>query len=743
MSRFPLLLAFGLCTLSAQAQVPLTGTPVVQDFDSLAASGTGSTVPAGWAFRETGGTGGSVYTATDGSANSGDTYSAGANGSNERAFGALASNTVTRIELGGRYVNQTGSTLSALTVQYRGELWRLGAASRNDRLDFQYSLDATALDNGIWVDVDALDLLTPNPAATVGVALNGNDPANQSALTHTISGLSIAVGQTIFLRWVDGNITGADDLLAIDDVVVSTGGGGVDLPPSVSSTTPANNATGVATGIVLAVQFSEAVTTAADWLGLSCSQSGTVTGTTSGSGTSRNYTPSAPLAPGETCTATVRAASVTDLDGTPDPMAADVVFGFTIAPDLAPTVSSTTPANGATGVALATNLVVRFSEPVTLAADWYALGCGAAPLAATVSGGPRDWTIDPTQDFPADTNCTLLVRGAAVIDQDGSPDPMAADVTVGFGTAPSLGNYYASIDASSPQRLRETLHALIDDHRVYPYSASTSCSLSNPEATCDTWDILELADEDPLNSARVLDVYRNRSYLKISDRAGTGSGITYNREHTWPNSLGFGSQTGDLGLPNAPYTDAHMLYLSDTQYNADRGNKPYANCPQSGGCGERVTEAYNGQGGGSGIYPGNSNWVQAPDGNQGSFETWGFRKGDIARAVLYMDVRYEGGTHGVTGQGEPQLALTNTRSLIVTGSSQAIAYMGLLDDLIAWHLADPPDAREISRNDVVYGFQGNRNPFIDHPQWVLCLYRNTCDAPADPLFRNGFEAPTP
>lgn len=742
MTRLSLALALGLLPLTAAAQVPLTGTPVLQDFDSLAASGTGSTVPTGWAFRETGGATGTAYTASDGTLNSGDTYSAGATGSTERAFGALASNTVTRIDLGGRYVNQTGSTISALTVQYRGELWRLGAASRNDRLDFQYSLDATALDNGTWVDVDALDLVTPNPAAAVG-AVNGNDPANQTALTHTISGLSIAVGQTVFLRWVDGNITGSDDLLAIDDVIVGTGGGGVDLPPTVSGTTPANNATGVATDIVLAVQFSEAVTTAADWLSLSCSQSGNVAGATGGTGASRSYTPVTALRPGETCTATVRAASVTDLDGTPDPMAADLVFGFTIAPDVPPTVQSTSPTNGATGVALASNLVVRFSEPVTLAADWYALSCGATPLAASVTGGPVNWTIDPTQELPADGTCSLLIRASSVVDQDGTPDPMATDVTVGFGTAPSLGNYYASVDATSAERLRETLHALIDDHRAYPYSASTTCSLANPEATCDTWDILELADEDPLNPARVLDVYRNRSYLKESDRAGTGSGITYNREHTWPNSLGFGSTTGNLGLPNAPYTDAHMLYLSDTQYNADRGNKPYANCLQSGGCGERVTEAYNNQGGGSGVYPGNSNWVQGPDGNGGSFESWAFRKGDLARAVLYMDVRYEGGTHGVTNQGEPQLALTNTRSLIVTGSSQAIAYMGLLDDLIAWHLADPPDAREISRNGVVYGFQGNRNPYIDRPEWVLCMYRNQCAGIVDPVFGNGFEPVTP
>ncbi|KAG1390844.1 hypothetical protein G6F58_012870 [Rhizopus delemar] len=71
-----------------------------------------------------------------------------------------------------------------------------------------------------------------------------------------------------------------------------------------------------------------------------------------------------------------------------------------------------------------------------------------------------------------------------------------------------------------------------------------------------------------------------------------------------------------------------MLYLTDAQWNADRGNKPVATCDAN--CGERATEANNGQGGGSGGYPGNSNWVRTPDGNAGTFEVWGKRKGDMA-----------------------------------------------------------------------------------------------------------------
>ncbi|MET0130273.1 MAG: endonuclease, partial [Stenotrophomonas chelatiphaga] len=257
----------------------------------------------------------------------------------------------------------------------------------------------------------------------------------------------------------------------------------------------------------------------------------------------------------------------------------------------------------------------------------------------------------------------------------------------------------------SPSQLRCSLHETIKGHTAYPYSGSGTS----------TWTILEIADEDPNNAGNVLDAYRNRSYVKGSGRAGTGSGLTYNREHTWPNSLGFASTTGDKGLPYAPYTDTHMLYLTDAQWNADRGNKPFAKCDSN--CGERATESNNGQGGGSGAYPGNSNWVRTPDGNQGSFEVWGKRKGDMARAVMYMAIRYEGGKDAATGQSEPDLELTDDRSRIVKTSSSP-AYMGLLSTLIDWHLADPPTDAERARNEVIYSFQGNRNPFIDHPEWA-------------------------
>ncbi len=279
-----------------------------------------------------------------------------------------------------------------------------------------------------------------------------------------------------------------------------------------------------------------------------------------------------------------------------------------------------------------------------------------------------------------------------------------------FGTAhadPPAG-YYDTVDATDAATLRATLHEVIDDHTRFPYSSGST----------DTWDVLEAAQEDPGNPANVIDVYGNKSIAKF----GGGNG-PYNREHSWPKSYGF---PDDL-VSNYPYTDCHHLFLCDTGYNSDRGNKPFRICDAA--CTERPTDANNGQGGGSGVYPGNSNWFTGSF-VSGTWETWIGMRGDIARAQFYMDVRYEGGTHGVTGQAEPDLVLTDNQTLMAagqTGNNEPLAYMGELSVLLQWHLDDPVDAFERNRNDVVGGYQGNRNPFVDHPEWVDCLFGTACE----------------
>ncbi|KFN42429.1 endonuclease [Arenimonas oryziterrae] len=384
------------------------------------------------------------------------------------------------------------------------------------------------------------------------------------------------------------------------------------------------------------------------------------------------------------------------------------------APNPPPTVTSTLPVNGATDFPAAGDLQVNFSEAVTLASGAFTLQCatsGAVALSYPSSGS--GFLISTGTALTGGESCTLTVVATKVTDSGGAK--LAANSVVAFNVAQAQTGYYSHVNTSSASQLRCSLHATIRGHTAYPYSSSTGTSV---------WTILEIADEDPNNAGRILDAYRNRSYVKVTERAGSGTGLRYNREHTWPNSLGFGTATGNLGLPYAPYTDTHMLYLTDATWNADRGNKPYADCTLASGCGERVTEANNGQGGGSGVYPGNSNWVKSPDGNAGSFQVWGKRKGDMARAVLYMAIRYEGDAHPGTGQSEPDLELTDDRSKIVITSSSP-AYMGLLSTLLAWNAADPPDAAERARNEVIYSFQGNRNPFIDHPEWATAALFNS------------------
>jgi endonuclease I len=256
-------------------------------------------------------------------------------------------------------------------------------------------------------------------------------------------------------------------------------------------------------------------------------------------------------------------------------------------------------------------------------------------------------------------------------------------------------SYYLSVDAHSAQALRASLHALIRDHHRYPYSGGS----------IDTWTILEAADQDPADPSGILDVYKNAHYAKVSMHR------PYNREHTWPRSYGFPESVPT----NIPMTDCHALFLADSAYNSARNNKPYRNCTH--GCKEEPTVG----GGGSNYTAGH--FVH------GSWQTWPGRWGDVARALFYLDVRYEGGVHQPTGSTEPDLILTDDESKISaseTGHNLNVAYMGMLSDLLAWNDEDPVDAKEQERNEVVFSYQGNRNPFIDHPEWVACLFKNHC-----------------
>lgn len=215
----PIIVATALMPAVASAQTALTTVNYGQDFDTLASTGTGSTLPAGFAFVETGANADTSYAVGAGSSTAGNTYSFGAAGSSERALGSLASGSL-ESTYGVLFTNGLGSTITAFDIAYIGEQWRLGN-STDDGLTFQYSTNATSLTTGSWTTVSALNFL---PAVTSGTqgALDGNLAANQRNLAATIGGLSITSGANFGFRWIDVNSGGNDHGLGVDTFSVKS-----------------------------------------------------------------------------------------------------------------------------------------------------------------------------------------------------------------------------------------------------------------------------------------------------------------------------------------------------------------------------------------------------------------------------------------------------------------------------------------------------------------------------------------
>jgi len=246
----------------AQTPVSITGTTYTQNFNSLDTTSTpSSNLPAGWSIYEKG-TSAAVdqkYKAGTGSSNAGDTYSYGLSG-NDRALGSLCSST-NKPRYGVGFTNNTGSTITSLAISYTGEQWRSGdVAAVPDSLILEYSTTATAINDTLssWSQNYALmfNSVITNLSNT---ALDGNLPANRIAKNGTIN-VTIPNGATIFLRWDDISIAGSDDGLAIDDLNITFGTAVVSQPLMVS-TTPIDNATGVAIGTSnLTVTFDKNIT---------------------------------------------------------------------------------------------------------------------------------------------------------------------------------------------------------------------------------------------------------------------------------------------------------------------------------------------------------------------------------------------------------------------------------------------------------------------------------------------------
>lgn len=246
-------------------------------------------------------------------------------------------------------------------------------------------------------------------------------------------------------------------------------------------------------------------------------------------------------------------------------------------------------------------------------------------------------------------------------------------IVLSAGRSAEPPGYYQSASGLTGAALRTALHQIIDGHTVVSYANARAA--------------LENLDEDPGNSANLILIYERTSWPKSQWVANYAGG--WNREHCWPDSLGI-----DGSGPE--YSDLFNLRACGENPNSDRGNLYYD---------ESTTTAPGYQN------PAHPNALLCTQDND-SWEPPAEVKGDLARAMFYMDLRYEGDS------GEPNLSLTENAALISTSA----AFMGRLSTLLLWNFLDPVSPAERTRAEGVYGYQRNRNPFIDRPEWVEAIY---------------------
>ena len=224
--------------------------------------------------------------------------------------------------------------------------------------------------------------------------------------------------------------------------------------------------------------------------------------------------------------------------------------------------------------------------------------------------------------------------------KSGSTVITTGTVTVEILASINLSSYYQAASGKTGEALKQALKSIISNAGSIGYSSTSY--------------VLEDADESLTNPGMLYLVYDSRLTKNVWDGAST-----WNKEHVWPQSK----------LGSASVSDLHNLRASTVSVNSSRGNLAFADGSGSYG---KV---------GSGWYPGDTH------------------KGDIARIVLYMNVRW---------------GLTVSSSVI-----------GNLSMFLEWHQEDPVDDFERSRNQIIFeSNQKNRNPFIDHPEFVGMIYGN-------------------
>lgn len=265
--------------------------------------------------------------------------------------------------------------------------------------------------------------------------------------------------------------------------------------------------------------------------------------------------------------------------------------------------------------------------------------------------------------------------------------------------------YYSGTSGLIESDLRDELHFIIKNgHTAVSYAS--------------LWQHFKILDKKP--NGTVWDIYsdipgQTPTYIFQfgDDQCGNYSneGDCYNREHSWPRSY-FNGAVAPMN------TDLHHIYPTDGWVNGIRGNHPYgvvSNPTKISSNGSKVGTGdpianYGGYGGNGTLY----------------FEPIDEYKGDLARTYFYWAVRYYGQDSG-------------WRSDFGNADGAALRPW-TIKMLLDWHRMDPVSEKEINRNNGIYTIQGNRNPFVDYPLFVECIWgdHELCDT-TNPIFINEME----
>lgn len=262
-------------------------------------------------------------------------------------------------------------------------------------------------------------------------------------------------------------------------------------------------------------------------------------------------------------------------------------------------------------------------------------------------------------------------------------------------------DYYNDALGLTGEDLKAALHTIIDGHTVIPYTRSGNDFFDGEDL--DVWEAL-LYTDSACEKEQPKCGYVWMLYLPegrhIDDRnTGGGQPFNWDREHVWPKSRGFEDK------PQDGYTDLHHIRPADRDINGKHSNYGYDNG------GEPVMDKLED---GSEVDSG-----ARIDSVNESFEPTDQAKGQVARMIFYMAVRYEVGDDA-SPENMPDLQLRDENAKVKE------PWIGDLCTLLQWNTDFPTDEFEERRNDRVQEIQGNRNPFIDNPDWANSIWGDEC-----------------